>query len=80
MKEQRIFEINNAKTDLFKEYCRYMRIDTVIELHDTYQRFYCLMTDREFAEAKAFCKPERAERKCVPSVVCIIIEETLIFH
>lgn len=53
MKEQRIFEINNAKACLFKEYCWYMQIDTVIELHDTYQRFYCLMTDEELSEAKA---------------------------
>lgn len=77
MKEQRIFEINNnAKACLFKEYCWYMQIDTVIELHDTYQRFYCLMTDEELSEAKSFCdmwcKLERTERKEKPCVVYII--------
>ena len=80
MKEQRIFEINNAKAGRFKEYCRHMRIDTVIELHDTYQRFYCMMTNQELSEAKSFCdmwcKPERTERKEKLCVVCIIIEET----
>lgn len=81
MKERRIFEINNAKAGRFKEYCRHMKIDTVIELHDTYQRFYCMMTDQELSEAKTFCnvwcRPERKEKPCV---VCIIIEETRIFY
>ena len=42
------------------------------------------MTDKEFAEAKAFCdkfcKLEKAEEKHNKEVICIIIEETRIIH
>lgn len=83
--KERTFIISNKKAELFKYFCLGNDIDTISSAHDEKNRYFsCLMTDREFAEAKAFCdkfcKPERAEEKCATSVVCIIIEETLIFH
>lgn len=89
MKTQRIFDITNAKARRFKEFCRDMHINAVIERHDTYKRFYCFMSDTELSKAKVFCdmwcrpeKPEKVERKeeCRPKVVYIIIEETRILY
>lgn len=85
MMKEKTFIISNKKAELFKYFCLGKDIDTISSVHDKKNRYFsCLMTDREFAEAKAFCdkycKPEKAERKCAPSVVCIIIEETLIFQ
>ena len=76
MRKQRIFEINKPKANRFKEYCRDMHIDTVIENNETFKRFYCLMTDEELAKAKRFCelrcKPEPKRRR----ITYIIIEES----
>ena len=83
--KERTFIISNRKAELFKYFCLGNDIDTISSAHDEKNRYFsCLMTDRDFVEAKAFCdkfcKSEKAERKCASSVVCIIIEETLIFY
>lgn len=81
--KERTFIISNKKAELFKYFCLGNDIDTISSAHDEKNRYFsCLMTDREFAKAKAFCdkfcKPEKAEEKCNREVVCIIIEETRI--
>lgn len=81
--KERTFIISNKKAELFKYFCLGNDIDTISSAHDEKNRYFsCLMTDREFAEAKSFCdkycKPEKAEGKCNKEVVCIIIEETRI--
>lgn len=73
------------KAELFKYFCLGKDIDTISSAHDKKNRYFsCLMTDREFAEAKAFCdkfcKPGKAEEKCNREVICIIIEETRIIY
>lgn len=83
--KERTFIISNKKAELFKYFCLGNDIDTISSAHDKKNRYFsCLMTDREFAEAKAFCdkfcKPEKAEEKCNKEVVCIIIEETRILY
>lgn len=83
--KERTFIISNRKSELFKYFCLGNDIDTISSAHDEKNRYFsCLMTDREFAKAKAFCdkfcKPEKATQKCKSKVICIIIEETLIFH
>lgn len=82
-KRERTFIISNAKAGTFKAFCRDMLIDTICEPYNAKNKFFsCIMSEDEFVKAKLFCdkfcKPEKAEQKCVPSVVCIIIEETLI--
>lgn len=79
--KERTFIISNKKAELFKYFCLVNEIDTISSAHDEKNRYFsCLMTDREFAEAKLFCdrfcKPEKAVQKCKAKVVCIIIEET----
>ena len=81
--KERTFIISNKKAELFKYFCLGNDIDTISSAHDEKNRYFsCLMTDREFAKAKAFCdkfcKPEKAEEKYNKEVVCIIIEETRI--
>lgn len=83
--KERTFIISNKKAELFKYFCLGNDIDTISYAHDKKNRYFsCLMTDIEFAEAKAFCdkycKPEKEEEKCNMEVVCIIIEETRIVH
>lgn len=84
MRKQRIFEIRKERYVRFKQYCKRNRIDTVIEDCTIYKRFYCLMDDEEFRNAKEFCdaryKPEtKTEKAEQPEriFVYIIIEETL---
>ena len=84
MKQERRFIISNSKAGTFKAFCRDMLIPAEITKADEKNKmFYCIMSDDDFVEAKAFCdefcKPKEAESKCKPKVVCIIIEETLIF-
>lgn len=79
--KERTFIISNKKAELFKYFCLGNDIDTIDCAYDKKNRYFsCLMTDREFAEAKAFCdrfcKPEKAEEKHGMEVICIIIEET----
>lgn len=81
--KERTFIISNKKAELFKYFCLGNDIDTISSAHDKKNRYFsCLMTDKEFAEAKTFCdkfcKPEKAEEKHNKEVVCIIIEETRI--
>ena len=76
---------SNRKAELFKYFCFGNDIDTISSAHDEKNRYFsCLMTDKEFAEAKAFCdkfcKLEKAEEKHNKEVICIIIEETRIIH
>lgn len=77
MRTMRTFQINNAKAELFKEYCRDMHIQTEIIPEDGFKTFYCLMDEAEFGKAKLFyearCKPEKRKPRIS---VCIIIEET----
>ena len=81
--KERTFIIGNKKAELFKYFCLGNDIDTISTAYDKKNRYFsCLMTDREFAEAKSFCdkfcKPE--EEKYNKEVICIIIEETRIIH
>lgn len=79
--KERTFIISNRKAELFKYFCLGNDIDTISSAHDEKNRYFsCLMTDKEFAEAKAFCKLEKAEEKHNKEVICIIIEETRIIH
>lgn len=84
-RKERTFVISNKKAELFKYFCLGNDIDTIDCAYDEKNRYFsCLMTDREFAEAKAFCdkfcKPEKAEEKHGREVICIIIEETRILY
>ena len=81
---ERTFIISNSKANVFKAFCRDMLIPTEITKADAKNKmFYCIMSEDDFTEAKAFCdefcRPKKAEEKCKQKVVCIIIEETLIF-
>nr|DAR44105.1 MAG TPA: hypothetical protein [Caudoviricetes sp.] len=81
--KERTFIISNKKAELFKYFCLGNDIDTISSSHDEKNRYFsCLMTDKEFAEAKSFCdkycRPEKAKEKCNREVICIIIEETRI--
>lgn len=83
--KERTFIISNKKAELFKYFCLGNDIDTISSAHDEKNRYFsCVMTDREFAEAKSFCdkfcKPEKAEEKHNEEVICIIIEETRIIY
>lgn len=84
-KRERTFVISNAKAGTFKAFCRDMLIDTICEPYNAKNKFFsCIMSEDDFVEAKAFCdefcRPEKATQKCKSKVICIIIEETLIFH
>lgn len=83
--KERTFLISNKKAELFKYFYLGNDIGTISSVYDEKNRYFsCLMTDREFAEAKAFCdkfcKPEKAEEKYNKEVICIIIEETRILY
>lgn len=85
MKQERKFIISNSKARTFKAFCRDMLIPTEITKADEKNKmFYCIMSENDFVEAKAFCdkfcKPEKAEEKCNREVIYIIIEETRIVH
>lgn len=52
--KERTFIISNRKAELFKYFCLGNDIDTISSAHDEKNRYFsCLMTDREFAKAKA---------------------------
>ena len=72
-----VFDIGNAKADLFKFYCAVNGIGiTKVEVHDTFTRFYFEANDIDLMDATNFCEQyikKQPKRKMEVSRIIVII-------
>lgn len=80
MRKERVFDIGNAKADLFKFYCAISgTVITKIEKHDTFTRFYFLANDIDLMDVTNFCdryikkQPEKRKPEMETEVSHIIV-------
>ena len=65
-KQRRVFDIHISNAKQFADYCDANGIIYATQDFSSYCRFYCLMSDGELAEAKAYCDWLFGKRKTQP--------------
>lgn len=67
MRKERVFDIGNAKTELFEFFCMTSEITiTNVEVFDTFTRYHFLANDIDLMDATNFCEQyikKQPERK-----------------
>lgn len=80
MRKERVFDIGNAKADLFRFYCAVNGIGiTKVKVYETFTRFYFLANDIDLMDVTNFCdryikkQPEKRKPKMETEVHIIVI-------
>ena len=80
MRKERVFDIGNAKADLFRFYCAVNGIGiTKVEVHDTFTRFYFMANDIDLMDVTNFCdryikkQPEKRKLKVSQIIVLMLV-------
>ena len=77
MRKERVFDIGNAKAELFEFFCMTSEITiTNVEVFDTFTRYHFLANDIDLMDATNFCEQyikKQPERKPEVSRIIVII-------